>query len=105
MLAAAWASAIAYAVMAILLGIIVRRFYPVPYDWWAVGKTVALASGLYTVWAMNGFSDNWVIEGGIFFPPQKKRSAPGLTRGFLASKTQKSLHFLQGGGRSQRKLR
>lgn len=65
MLAAAWASAIAYAVMAITLGIMVRRIYPVPYDWWAVGKTGALALGLYIVWWAYGLMDNWVAEGGL----------------------------------------
>ena len=65
MLAAAWASAIAYAVMAVSLGIIVRRFYPVPYDWWAVGKTGVLAVGLYLVWVYFDLSGNWVAEGGL----------------------------------------
>ena len=65
MMAAAWASAIAYAVMAVTLGIIVRRFYPVPYDWWAVGKTGLLALGLYAVWVYFDLSANWLAEGGI----------------------------------------
>lgn len=65
MLAAAWASAIAYAVMAVTLGIIVRKFYPVPYDWWAVGKTVLLALVLYAAWAYFDLSTNWIAEAGL----------------------------------------
>ena len=65
MFAAAWASAIAYAVMAVALGVIVRRFYPVPYDWWAFGKTVIVALGLYGVWVYFDLSANWIAEAGL----------------------------------------
>ena len=65
MMAAAWASAIAYAVMAVTLGIIVGRFYPVPYDWWAVGKIGILAVGLYFIWMYYDLSANWLAEGGL----------------------------------------
>ena len=67
MLAAAWATAIAYAVMAVTLLFIVRRFYPVPYDWWAVGKTAVLAAGLYALWEINGLAENWLAEAGLLF--------------------------------------
>lgn len=65
MLAAAWATAIAYSIMAITLGVIVTGFYPVPYDWWAVGKTVLLAGGLYFIWWRYGLTSNWLAEGAL----------------------------------------
>ena len=63
MLAAAWATAVAYAVMALTLGIIVRRFYPVPYDWGAVIKAGGLALALYIAWWRLDWSTHWVAEG------------------------------------------
>ena len=50
MVAAAWATTAAYAVMALMLVVIVHRFYPVPYNWFAVLRVGVLAGVLVFIW-------------------------------------------------------
>ena len=50
MTAAAWATTAAYGVMAGSLYFIVRRFYPVPYNWKSVAITLALAGTAFVAW-------------------------------------------------------
>jgi O-antigen/teichoic acid export membrane protein len=50
MVAAAWSTAAAYAVMALVLGVLVYRHYRLPYEWPRVGGALALATALFAVW-------------------------------------------------------
>ncbi len=50
MLGAAWATAAAYAVMSLLLGVLIYRHYPLPYEWVRVTATVALTGVLLFCW-------------------------------------------------------
>ena len=50
MVAAAWATAAAYAVMAIVLGLLVYRHYPVPYEWRRLAGALGLAAILFALW-------------------------------------------------------
>lgn len=50
MMAAAWATAAAYAVMALLLGILVYRHYRIPYEWLRVAGVILLAGTLFSLW-------------------------------------------------------
>ncbi|NNE45110.1 MAG: oligosaccharide flippase family protein [Rhodothermales bacterium] len=50
MIAAAWSTAAAYAVMALVLGVIMYRHYPLPYEWARVGGLLVLAGCLFGVW-------------------------------------------------------
>ncbi|NBB85409.1 MAG: oligosaccharide flippase family protein [Bacteroidetes bacterium] len=52
MLGAAWATTLAYATMALMLLLIVQRFYYVPYEWGRVGGMFGLAVGLYGAWEL-----------------------------------------------------
>ena len=50
MVAAAWSTAAAYAVMALVLGMLVYRHYPVPYEWTRLAGVLCLAGVLFAVW-------------------------------------------------------
>ncbi len=50
MVAAAWSTAAAYAVMALVLGVLVYRHYPVPYEWTRLAGVVGLAGVLFAAW-------------------------------------------------------
>ncbi len=50
MLGAAWATTLSYALMALMLYVLVRRFYPTPYAWRAVLGMGALAAALFFLW-------------------------------------------------------
>ena len=50
MTAAAWATTLAYGVMALALYFIVQRFYRVPYDWKAVGTILTLGGAVFAAW-------------------------------------------------------
>lgn len=62
MTAAAWATTLAYATMAILLFFIVRRFYLVPYDLMAVLRIALLGGGLFYLWYSVPALQVWWIE-------------------------------------------
>lgn len=51
MLAAAWATTTSYAVMAVLLLLLIRREYAVPYEWTRIFSIVLLALVLYVAWS------------------------------------------------------
>lgn len=63
MIASAWASTLAYALMAGLLYYFVQKVYPIPYRWTEVLKLVALASGIFAAWYLNPNLQEWWIEG------------------------------------------
>ncbi|MEZ4701865.1 MAG: lipopolysaccharide biosynthesis protein [Rhodothermales bacterium] len=65
MIAAAWATTAAYAVMAIMLYLFVRRFFPVPYDWRRVLAMVAWATALYILWLAVPMLHHWWTETGL----------------------------------------
>ena len=65
MTAAAWATTCAYGVMAGTLFFLVRRFYPVPYDWKSVGLTLLLAGAAFTAWYKLPGMQVWWKEGGL----------------------------------------
>jgi len=65
MLGAAWASALAYATMALMLLFIVQRFYYVPYEWGRVGGMFGLAMGLYGAWELVPALQHPLVEGGL----------------------------------------
>jgi O-antigen/teichoic acid export membrane protein len=62
MAAAAWSTAAAYAVMALLLLFFVQRFYPIPYEWSRVAAMTACALGLYGAWRGFPFLQHWWAE-------------------------------------------
>lgn len=65
MIAAAWATTLAYALMALSLWALTRRFYPVPYPWARVLAMGALGVGLYFAWDMLPALQTWYIEIGL----------------------------------------
>ncbi|MBT8400053.1 MAG: polysaccharide biosynthesis C-terminal domain-containing protein [Rhodothermia bacterium] len=65
MLAAAWATAAAYGVMALMLGVIMYRFYPMPYEWGRVTTLLALAGSLFAIWYLVEGADNLAAEFGL----------------------------------------
>lgn len=65
MLAAAWATTVAYAVMALSLLFIVQRFYPVPYSWSAILRIGLLGGGLFFLWYTYAGLQIWWIECGL----------------------------------------
>ena len=67
MVAAAWATTVAYALMAILLYGMVRRIYPVPYNWTAVAITLGWGVVLYGLWWQTPASSHWAFELIILF--------------------------------------
>ena len=62
MTAAAWATAAAYSVMALMLGAIVYRFYPLPYEWRRLIITTVLAGSLFAVWFFVAQAQTVAIE-------------------------------------------
>ncbi len=62
MVAAAWATASSYAVMAIILLSLVQRAYPVPYEWGRVLSLVAGAVILFFLWDAFEATHIWWIE-------------------------------------------
>ncbi|TDI70921.1 MAG: polysaccharide biosynthesis protein [Bacteroidetes bacterium] len=62
MIAAAWATTSSFAVMAIFLFMLVRRVYPVPYEWGRVFSLIAGAIVLYVLWNANDSLQIWWIE-------------------------------------------
>lgn len=62
MMGAAWATAAAYAVMALVLGAAVQRFYYVPYEWKRVIGLIALSGVLFTAWWVLPGLQAWVWE-------------------------------------------
>jgi O-antigen/teichoic acid export membrane protein len=65
MVAAAWATSLSYAVMAVLLFTIVRRFYPVSYAWTDVFLLIAVAALLFYLWTSVLGSQSILIESGL----------------------------------------
>ncbi len=62
MIAAAWATTVAYATMAILLYVFVQRFFPVPYDWKGVALMVGWAGLLFGIWRTLPIAQHWWAE-------------------------------------------
>ncbi len=50
MIAAAWAAAAAYMVMASTLYVLMRNHYPVPYDWKRIGLLAVVAALIFAAW-------------------------------------------------------
>jgi len=65
MMAAAWATSAAYAVMAMTLFVLIRKQYAVPYDWKKVVPTCLLALGMFGLWDMTPILQVWWIEFGL----------------------------------------
>ena len=66
MWAAAWATAIAYAVMALMLLVMVQRIYWIPYNWFAVAKILVSGTLLFVIWYAGGGADwTWYAEIGL----------------------------------------
>lgn len=62
MIAAAWATTLAYALMALLLYRIVNKFYPVPYQWPTVFRSCLLAAGIFAAWSFRPELQTPIIE-------------------------------------------
>ena len=62
MVAAAWATASSYAVMAVILLNLVQRAYPVPYEWGRVLSLVAGAVILFFLWDAFEVLQIWWVE-------------------------------------------
>ena len=62
MTAAAWATLLAYAAMALGLWITARRFYPIPYAWKHILQMGAIAGLLFILWKMTPAFQHWIIE-------------------------------------------
>ncbi len=52
MTAAVWAATLAYGLMAFLLHFLVKRFYPVPYQWPEVIRLCVFAGAIFAAWYM-----------------------------------------------------
>ena len=65
MIGAAWATALAYATMALSLLFIVQKFYYVPYEWGRVLSMSGCAIGLYFLWELVPALQHWAIEAGL----------------------------------------
>jgi len=65
MLAAAWVTTSSYAIMALMLHFIVRRFYLVPYTWGRVLALGGVAAMLFSAWYVFPELRNWWAEGGL----------------------------------------
>ncbi len=63
MLAAAWATLLAYATMAMGLFITARRFYPIAYEWRNIGLMGAWAGMLFFLWKQTTFLQTFWVEG------------------------------------------
>ncbi len=50
MTAAAWATTLSYSLMAVLLYLIVNRFYPVPYRWSEILRLCLWGAGIFAAW-------------------------------------------------------
>ncbi len=59
---AAWATSASYAVMAICLLFLIRRHYPVPYDWAHVLPLVAVGLSALALWAFQPELQIWYAE-------------------------------------------
>lgn len=62
MVAAAWATTLAYVLMAVLLHVIIQRHYPIPYEWGSVLRALLLAGGLFALWTTLPALQVWWIE-------------------------------------------
>ncbi len=61
MLAAAWATLLAYATMAMGLFLTARRFYPIAYEWRKIGMMAVWAGSLFALWKhMPPFQSFWM---------------------------------------------
>ncbi len=92
MAAAAWATTAAYAVMALMLLVIVQKFYPVPYEWKRIVSMGLLAAALFLVWDFIPVLQKWWTELGLLLvfiaglvllrivPPALIRSLPRRIR-------------------------
>lgn len=50
MLGAAWATTVSFGVMAIMLYLLLRKHYPIPYAWGQIMGMAAIAAGLFFAW-------------------------------------------------------
>jgi O-antigen/teichoic acid export membrane protein len=62
MIAAAWATTAAYALMALSLWLLTRRFYPVPYPWGRVAAMGAIGLALFFAWNEVAALQRWYVE-------------------------------------------
>ena len=62
MIAAAWATSAAYAVMALTLYFLIRPHYAVPYDWPRIVSVCAAAIVLFACWYLMPSLQVWWIE-------------------------------------------
>ncbi len=62
MIAAAWATTLAYGLMALLLYQIVKRFYPVPYKWSEIIRLCVLAGAAFAAWHFTPSLQIWWKE-------------------------------------------
>ncbi|GAB5517957.1 MAG: oligosaccharide flippase family protein [Rhodothermales bacterium] len=65
MVAAAWATTLAYATMALLLWLLIRRHYAVPYQWGRILLSGAVALGLFLAWQHMPQLQVWYWEAGL----------------------------------------
>jgi len=65
MLAAAWATSLAYAAMAITLYLLIRRHYPIPYDWTRIGMVCAWAASIFAIWCFTPLVQVWWAEAAL----------------------------------------
>ncbi|TDI77567.1 MAG: polysaccharide biosynthesis protein [Bacteroidetes bacterium] len=65
MAAAAWSMSSSYAVMAILLFVIVQRFYPIHYQWNRIAIMIAGAAAIFFTWYIQPSTHTIWIEGAL----------------------------------------
>ncbi|MEM1095431.1 MAG: polysaccharide biosynthesis C-terminal domain-containing protein [Bacteroidota bacterium] len=65
MVAAAWATTLAYATMALLLWLLIRRHYAVPYQWGRVLLASVVALALFLTWHYTPALQVWYVEAGL----------------------------------------
>ncbi|MDA1028650.1 MAG: polysaccharide biosynthesis C-terminal domain-containing protein [Bacteroidetes bacterium] len=65
MMAAAWATSAAYAVMALTLLFLIKRHYPIPYNWVRVLICCGVAAGVFLLWKNVTFLHAWWLEMGL----------------------------------------
>jgi O-antigen/teichoic acid export membrane protein len=59
MMAAAWITLIAFAMEAVLLWLVVRKAYPVPYEWARIGKLAFAVAIIFAIAMLPSWTNNW----------------------------------------------
>lgn len=65
MIAAAWATSLAYAAMALTLFVLIQKHYPIPYEWGRIGIASLWAAAIFCLWYVVPALQFWWFEAGL----------------------------------------